>query len=443
MSKNFKNPRIVVIGAGFGGLQAVRTLAKYPVETILIDRNNYHTFTPLLYQVAAAELEPEDIAFPIRSIIRRFHHTHFFMSKVEHVDFENRKVEINGHTVSYDYLILGIGSVTQYFNVPGAAEYTFSLKTIEQAITLRNQILSCFERAIDEQDLEHQRRLLTFVIVGGGATGVEFAGALAELIRGPLRKDFKQLDFRNVRIILLEAADSLIAGFPDRLSAYAQKRLQQMKVNVQMHSPVSEITKKNVRLKNGTVIPTETVIWTAGVYGHPLAQLWQLPTVRNGRVPVLPNLQLVDHPEIFVIGDLVHAEENGFPLPMLASVAVQQGVRAAQNIVRQIKGISSVPFRYRNLGTMVTIGRNSAVASLGKLNITGFSAWIVWLSLHLVKLIGFRNKLFVIINWAWDYFFYERAIRLILPAADSMNSVISTKADIPTRLSQSQIKIEE
>ncbi len=421
-------PRVLIVGAGFGGLWAARTLAHSPVEVMLLDRNNYHTFLPLLYQIAAAELEPEDIAYPIRSIVRKWPHTSFCLTEVRRVEFAARTVQTDGPTIPYDFLILSMGSLTHFFGVKGAPEFAYPLKTMEQGIRLRNHVLSCFERAMHVRDAAQLQRILTFAIVGGGPTGVEFAGALAELVRRPLMKDFRGLDFRNVRVVLLEAMNSLLVGMPERLGGYAQRRLQKMGVDVRFKARVSEITPDCVFLKDGTIIPTETVVWTAGVRGDPAVSSWQLPTGGNGRVLVLPTLQLSDHREIYVIGDLASVEQDTTPLPMVAPVAMQQGVTAARNILREIAGRSPLAFHYRDRGTMVTIGRNAAVASLGGLVITGFAAWVIWLSVHLFKLIGFRNRLLVLINWAWDYFFYERAVRLILPLASSESAQFSGKA---------------
>lgn len=408
-------PRVVILGAGFGGLWAARSLAHTAADVVLLDRNNYHTFLPLLYQVAAAELSPEDIVYPVRSMLRRLSNVQFLLSDIQRIDLSSKTVSANGQAIVYDYLILAMGSVTHFFGVPGAAEHAFHLKTLEQGIDLRNQILSCFERAHHEQDRDSRRRLLTFTIVGGGPTGVEFAGALAELIRGPLTKDYRHIDFHEVRVVLLEAQKALLAGLPEKISAYAQKRLQRMGVDLYLGTMVSEVTGTSVKLKDGTVIPTDTVIWTAGVRGDPMAERWGLPTSGGGRVRVLPTLQLADHPEVYVAGDLAQTEQNGRPLPMIAPVAVQQGTIAARNILRQMKEEDPVPFHYFDLGTMVTIGRNAAVAHIGGLALSGFPAWVIWLTVHLAKLIGFRNRLVVLINWAWDYLFYERAVRLILP----------------------------
>lgn len=405
----------MIVGAGFGGLWAARALARHPVEVLLIDRSNYHTFFPLLYQVAAAELEPEGIVHPVRSILRRFRNVHFALTEVQGLDLTHRMLKTEAQEIPYDYLILAVGSTSHFFGVAGAAQHAFPLKAMEEAIALRNHILFCFERAVFEPDREKRKQLLTFVIVGGGPTGVEFAGALAELIRGPLVKDYPTLDFREVRVILLEALDGLLPGFPDRLREYAKLRLQQMGVEVWVKATVTEITLETVPLKDGTMIPTETVVWTAGVQGDPTVQPWGLPTAKNGRVPVLPTLQVPGHPEVYVVGDLAYLEENGQSLPMVAPVAIQQGVAAARNIGRQVAGLPPLPFRYQDRGMMVTIGRNAAVAQVGRWNFSGFVAWVIWLSVHLFNLIGFRNRLIVLINWAWDYFLYERAIRLILP----------------------------
>jgi len=409
--------RVVIVGAGFGGLWAARTLARSPFEVLLVDRNNYHTFLALLYQVAAAELDPGDIAYPVRGILRGLPNVRFVMAEVKGVDFGQRAVETDGLTIPYDYLILATGSVSHFFGVPGAAECAFPLKTLEQGIVLRNHILGCFEQAAYVPDAERRQRLLTFAIVGGGATGVEFAGALAELIRGPLARDYPTLDFRKVRVVLLEARDRLLPGMPERLQTYALKRLRRMGVEVRLQAAVSRVAHDAVHLQDGTVIPAETTVWTAGVRGDPQVANWGLPTARGGRVAVLPTLQVPDHPEVYVIGDLAYFEEEGRPLPMVAPVAIQQGIAAARNILRQIAGEPPVPFRYRDPGSMATIGRNAAVVQLGRWTFTGFPAWVLWLGVHLLRLIGFRNRLLVLINWAWDYLLFERAVRLILPAA--------------------------
>jgi len=410
-------PQVVIVGAGFGGLWAARALASSQADVLVLDRNNYHTFLPLLYQVAAAELEPEDIIYPIRSLLRRQKRVRFLMDDVTGIDLSGRQVQTAHHIFPYDYLILALGSAPHFFGVSGASEKAFQLKTLDQAIALRNHILFRFERALCETDAQKRRQMLTFTIVGGGPTGVEFTGALAELIRGPLVKDYPQLDFKQeVSILLLEASERILSGLPDALQVYAQKRLRRQGVDVRLGAAVSQVTSQAVHLKDGTVIPTETVVWTAGVRGEALPHPAELAEARNGRLKVLPALQIPGHPEVYVVGDLAYVEENGRPLPMVAPVAIQEAKMAAQNIIRQMNGQEPLPFQYHDPGTMVTIGRNAAVVQLGGRSFTGFPAWMVWLSVHLYNLIGFRNRLLVLINWAWDYFFYERTQRLIVPA---------------------------
>lgn len=408
-------PRVVVVGAGFGGLAAVRALDRTPVNVLLVDRNNYHTFLALLYQVAAAELGSEEIVYPVRTTLRSRSHAEFCLADVKRVDLERRVLETAEMEIPYDYLILAPGSVANFFGVPGAAEHCFPLKTLKEAIALRNHILTCVERAAHEPDAKRRQRLLTFTVVGGGSTGVEFAGALAELIGGPLPKDYPRVDFRQARIVLLEALDSVLPGLPPRLCSYAQARLGKLGVEVQLQARVNRVTAEAVHLEDGTSIATETVVWTAGVQGNALGCRSGLPTACDGRVEVLPTLEVPDRPEVYVIGDLAYLQEEGHPLPMVAPVAIQQGAVAARNIARQITGLAPLPFRYANPGMMVILGRNSAVAQIGRRLFTGFPAWILWLAVHIARLIGFRNRLVVLLDWAWDYLLHERAIRLILP----------------------------
>lgn len=411
-------PRVLIVGAGFGGLWAARTLASAPVDVLILDRNNYHTFFPLLYQVAAAEVEPESIVYPVRSILRRQANARFYMSEVTAIDLETRQIETPHKSFSYDYLILAVGSTSHYYGVAGAAEFAFPLKTLEDGITLRNHILNCFERAVFESDLAIRKRMLTFSIVGGGPTGIEFAGALAELIRGPLARDYPELEMHVVSILLLEATDHLLPGWPERLQRYAEMRLRRMGVNVRTGKMVSAVSSESLTLNDGAVIPTETVIWTAGVRGVPVVIGNDIPLTRQARVEVLPTLQLPGYPQVYVIGDLAYQEDENGPLPMIAPVAIQQGVTVAENIRRQLKGEEPLPFVYRDPGSMVTIGRNAAVVRLGAHSFTGFPAWVIWLAVHLYKLIGFRNRLLVLLGWAWDYLFFERTVRLIFPNPD-------------------------
>ncbi len=407
-------PKIVIVGAGFAGLWAARALARSRADVLILDRNNYHIFFPLLYQVAAAELEPEDIIYPVRSILRGKPNLRLRVDNVTGVDTEKRLVNTVNQVFPYDYLILAMGSNTHFFGVEGASEYALQLKTVENAIAIRNHILYRFERALYETDPEKRRRMLAFAIIGGGPTGVEFAGALAELVRGPLSKDYAALDFKEVRFLLLEASDHLLPGMPERLQAYAMKRLQKMGVEVHLGATVTRITPESVSLKDGTVIPVETAIWTAGVHGAPPAQSGDLHILRNGQVDVLPTLQVPGHPEVYITGDLAKLEENGHPLPMVALLATQEGTMAAKNILRQLKGQAPLPFHYLDIGTLAAIGRNAAAVHLLGRDFTGFFAWLFWLGLHIFRLIGFRNRLLVMVDWAWDYLFFERGVRLIV-----------------------------
>ena len=409
-------PRVAIIGAGFGGLWAARNLAKKPVDVVVVDRNNYHTFLALLYQVAAAELEAEDIAYPVRNILCRDHNIDFALAHARRIYLKNRMIETDGEAISYDYLILATGSISHSFGLPGVEAHAYFLKTLEEAVVLKNHIICCFERAARETDAARRRSLLTFVIVGGGATGVEYAGALSELVHGPLVQDYRTIDFSAVRIILLEAADNLIAGMPESVRLYTLERLNKMGVEVRLGAHVAEVNPDCVILGGLEKIESRTIVWTAGVKGEPIAGLSGLPTETNGRVSVLPTLQVPGHPEIYVAGDLASIKENGRVLPMVAQVAIQSGTAAAKNILRQMDGQLPQPFRYRDRGSMITVGRNSAGAAIGSATYTGFFAWLLWLVIHLFNLIGFRNRIMVLINWAWDYLLYERAVRFVFPA---------------------------
>ena len=405
--------RIVIIGAGFAGLWAARSLVGADADVLILDRNNYHTFPPLLYQVAAAEIEPEQIAFPVRGILHRLPGIRFGMYEVRSINLETRIIETSCRDSWYDYLIVATGSATDFLGVPGASEHAFQLKTLDQAIHLRNHILRLFEDAVCQSEINGMCHPLNIAIVGGGPTGVEFAGALAELVRGPFKKDYPAIDCSRVRIVLIEASDRLLPGIGHRGSDYAAARLDEMGVEVRLESPVTDVSPNSIKLEDGTVIPTETVVWTAGARGDAPAT-WGLPVARNGRIAVEPTLQVPGHPGVYVAGDLAYVEDSGRPLPMIAPVAIQQGTAAAESIKRLMAGHDPEPFRFADKGMMVTIGRRSAVARVKARVFTGLAAWILWLVVHIYNLIGFRNRLFVLTSWARDYFFHERAVRLIL-----------------------------
>jgi len=406
-------PTVVIVGAGFGGLRAVRALRKAPVDVVLVDRHNYHLFQPLLYQVATAGLEPEEIARPVRAILRRQSNAEFRMTEVTGLDVGGKRIVTTDGPIAYDYLILALGGQTNYFGLESVPRHGFGLKDIPEAIRIRNQVLHAFERAVLEADPERRRAELTFVVVGGGPTGVEMAGALSELIRLVLVKDYPRLNVKDVRVLLLEATDRLLAVMPSRLREAAAETLRRKHVDVRFGATVADYDGARVLLKSGEAIPARTLVWAAGVKAVSLTGRLGLPTAQQGRIPVAPTLDVPGHPDIYVIGDAAYLEAAGAPLPMMAPVALQMAETAAQNIRRRIAGRPPVEFRYRDPGSLATIGRNAAVAYIRGFAFTGFPAWVVWLVVHIIQLIGFRNKLFVLLNWAWDYFFYERAARLI------------------------------
>lgn len=413
-----KRPRVVVVGAGFGGLRAARALRGAPVEVLLLDRNNYHLFQPLLYQVATAGLEPEQIAKPLRAILRGQENLTFQMASVTGVDLAGNRLETDEGTVSYDFLILAVGAETDFFGLRETAGSSLKLKELGDGVEIRNHVLRCFERAVLEPDGPNRSQLLTFLIVGGGPTGVEMAGALAELIHLVLLRDYPKLELEEIRVILLELQDQLLPGFPEELARSAEATLADKGVEVRLGTALDEYDGESARLAGGGEIGAKTLIWGAGVRANSLVEALEVPLGRSGRVPVEQTLQLPEHPEVFVIGDAAYLEEEGEPLPMMAPVAIQMAERVVDNITLLMRGEGARPFEYRDPGSLATIGRNAAVASIGGFQFTGFPAWAVWLVVHLIQLIGFRNRLFVLINWAWDYFFYERGVRLITEPDD-------------------------
>lgn len=409
-------PHVVIVGGGFGGLHAARRLNGAPVRITLLDRNNYHLFQPLLYQVATAGVSPTDVAYPLRSIFRRQDNLEFRLAEVKHVDLENHSLETTDEPIHYDYLILAVGGQTNTFGIPLAADNSFGLKELSDASAIRDHLLHRFEQAAQEINPMLRQSLLTFVVAGGGPTGVELAGAISELIRVVQKKDYPRQDFSQARVILLEAGNRLLPALPEELSKATLKALHQKKVEVRLGAVVESFDGQKVALRGQDTLTSRTLIWAAGIRAAELVDNLGVPRAAQNRVVVSPSLQLEGHPEVYVVGDAAYQEDgSGAALPMVAPVAIQQGQHAAENLLRGLSGEAQTAFRYRDPGTMATIGRNQAVAWLGPLKLHGFPAWLTWLVVHIYQLIGFRNRLVVMINWAWDYFFYDRAVRLIIP----------------------------
>ncbi|GJD18746.1 probable NADH dehydrogenase [Rivularia sp. IAM M-261] len=403
--------RVVIVGAGFAGLSAASVLGNSPCDVLLVNRENYHTFVPLLHQVATCGLAPEHIVCSIRHLIKNYKNIKFVTSEVNKINLETKTIEVNGVVISYDYLVLACGSTSRFFGVPGAYEHSLTLKSLSNSINIRNHILRCFEVAQEEVRVSRQQQQLTFTIVGGGATGVEMAGELATLVYGTLSKDYPNLDFRRVRLLLLHSGERLLPEMPARLSNYTARQLRQLGVEVQLNSRVTGVTENAVHLEDSRVIPCHTVIWTTGVEGDNKLNKWGLLTNRNNQVKVFSTLQVPEHSQVYAVGDLAALHDK--QLPMVAPVAIQQGMTAANNILRQIKGKNPQPLHYQHQGSMVIIGRHAAVAHIGKVKLTGFPAWLLWLVIHFACLPGNLNRLQVLICWGWIYFLREHPMRLI------------------------------
>jgi NADH dehydrogenase len=407
---------VVIVGSGFGGLNAAVRLSSAPVDVTVIDRDNYHGFWPLLYQVATAGLGVDDVARPLRAVFARHHNVSVRLGTVTGVDLEARTVEVDGHEqIGYDYLILAAGSSTTDFSIPGVQENAFPLKTLPDAVRLRNHILSTFEHADADPSAASEPGALTIVLVGGGPTGVEMAGALSELIGHNFASDFHHLDLTRARVVLVEMADHLLPGFSPVSQQSAYDALIAKGVEVRLKTTLAKVTDVGVTLDDGSQLPARTVVWTAGVRANPLADRLPGEKSRGGTVPVEADLSLAGHSEVFVIGDLAAARRGGEQLPQLAQVAIQGGRRTAENIKRRLDGKPTKPFRYHNHGIMATIGRRAAVAELpGGIKFRGTLGWLAWLGVHLLFLIGFRNRAVVLVNWAWNYLTWDRSTRVIL-----------------------------
>lgn len=409
------------MGGGFGGLNAAQSLRSASVEVMLVDRRNFHLFQPLLYQVATGGLSPSNIAVPLRSIVRRQNNFQVLMADVVGFDLTNRRVHLTNGDVPYDSLIVAAGAQTGYFGNGDWSNRAPGLKSIEDALEIRRRILSAFELAEREQDPIRKTALLTFVVVGGGPTGVELAGTLAEITRHTLKADFRRCQPADARILLVDVAPRLLGAMPEDLSTEAQDRLARMQVEVRLNTRVLRLDDAVVTLKEGDlteVIAAQTILWAAGVEASPLGQQLTaaagLIAARGGRVPVGPQLHLEGHPDVFVIGDLAHAVDgDGRPFPGVAPVAIQQGKYVARLIIARLKNRDLAAFEYFDYGNMATIGRSAAVAQLGRWKFRGRVAWLMWLFIHLMQIVRFENRLLVLIQWAWNYLTFNRSARLI------------------------------
>ena len=412
-------PHVAIVGAGFGGLGVAEQLDHVPVEVTLIDQHNYHTFQPLLYQVATSLLNAEDVGAPVRSLFRHQDNVTFRMATVTGVDMPGHKIQLkDGTQISYDYLVLAGGTTVNYFNTPGAAEHAFPLYTLMNAVKLRNRILERFE-ATDRDPALIDDGALNFVIVGAGPTGVETAGALSDLFYHLLPRDYHQLATEKARIIMVEMGKEVLAPFKDNLRAYAKEELERRRVEVRLGEAVAEVGSTFVRLKSGEEIKAHTLIWAAGVRANPLADMLGLPQGRGGRIKLNPDLSVPDHPEIFVVGDLGEVTSDGKVLPQLGSVAMQSGEHGGRQIARRLHGEPGQPFRYWDKGFMATIGRGAAVVELpNKLTLHGPLAYFAWLGVHLVLLSGMRNRIETLWNWGWSALTHDRAARIIIESKD-------------------------
>jgi len=406
-------PHVVIVGGGFGGLYAARALAGQPLRVTLLDRRNHHLFQPLLYQVATAALNPSDIAAPLRSVLRRATNVTVLLASVERVELASRRVVLERGEIGYDGLVLAAGASHSYFGHDDWEVFAPGLKTLEDALEIRRRVLLAYEAAEREHDGAEQRALLTFVVIGGGPTGVELAGALGEISRQTIARDFRLIDPTKARIILLEGGPRILPTFPESLSRSAEDALRRIGVEVRANASVTRVTADAVWL-GGEQIPARTVLWAAGVAAAPLARTLGAPLDQAGRVLVEPDLSVPGHPEAFAIGDMcAFLHQTGAPLPGVAPVAIQQGRAVADNVLRRLRGQPTRSFRYRDKGSLATIGRAAAVAVVGRFRLSGLLAWLAWLLVHIVFLIGFRNRLLVLFEWAWAYVTWHRGARLI------------------------------
>ena len=429
-------PHVVVVGGGFAGLRATRALRRAAVEVTVVDRRNHHLFQPLLYQVATAALNPADIAAPIRHVLRRQANVEVLLADVRAVDAPGRRLLLDAGSLPYDYLVLATGAAHSYFGHPEWARAAPGLKTIEDALEIRRRLLTAFEMAEREADPERRREWLTFVVVGAGPTGVELAGALADIARTTLVRDFRHFSPASARVLLLEGAPRVLPPYPPDLSETARAQLEALGVEVRTNALVSAIDERGV-VASGERISARTILWGAGVAASSLGRTLGAPLDRAGRVRVEPDLSVPGHPEVFVVGDLAAIQQDGKPVPGVAPAAMQMGRWAAENVLRDLAGEPRRPFRYRDKGSLATLGRAAAVAELGRFHFHGRPAWVLWLFVHILYLIGFRNRVAVLLQWFWSYLTFSRGARLITYVATAPAEVSPADrtpgAELPAR----------
>lgn len=417
MAQQTKRPRVVILGAGFAGLRVALDLRRAPVDIVVVDRQNHHLFQPLLYQVATAGLASPDIAAPIRRILRRNANTRVLYGDVDRIEPDRRLVHVDGESLPYDILVVATGATHSYFGNDAWAQFAPGLKTLRDAQEIRRRVLLAFEAAERTSDPAEQNAWLRFVIVGAGPTGVELAGALAELSRKIVPRDFRNFDSQSSEVILIEGAPRVLTAYPESLSNSARSQLESLGVVVRTDAKVTDIDEDGVTIGGDERLAAKTTLWAAGVQASPLLAAFDAPLDRAGRLHVNDDLTIPGHSDVFVLGDAAHLECDGKPVPGVAPAAIQMGSYAARAIRARLRGDSPAPFRYRDKGSMATIGRAAAVAELGRLRLSGFPAWLAWLFVHLIFLVGFRSRLVVLINWAWAYIGYRPAARVLTELA--------------------------
>jgi NADH dehydrogenase len=423
-----EKPHVVIVGSGFGGLAVARELRNSPVQITLIDRNNHHVFQPLLYQVAGAQLTAPDISAPIRGLLAKQANVRVWMSEVQQIDVTKRVVELETGALPYDYLVLATGMVAAYFGFDAWAEHAPGLKTLSEALDVRRRILRAFEMAELETDPIRRRAWMTFVVIGAGPTGVELAGALAEIAGRTLARDFRSFDPRHTRVVLVEAGPRVLPSFSQYLSKHAREDLEALGIEVRTGTPVDDLGEDFVEIGDER-IATRTILWAAGVRASPLTRQLGVPIDKAGRVWVEDDLSVPDRPEVFVVGDLIAKTQDGKPLPGVAQLAMQSGKHVAKTIVRTIHAMPRVPFRYVDKGSLATIGRNKAVAQIGRFQIAGFFAWLLWLLVHILFLVQHRSRIAVLFEWGWAYFTWQRRSRVIMELPAPLPAARLTKLE--------------